>query len=265
MRTDLPASVRHGHRAATCRARPAIVAAALALAPLAAAAEEVERSPAAPDAEVVAEALFLYDPLPAGSHDVNFSLGIEEGEPDPITGEADLVASPRLQIAAPLGERLGFTLDVGLDTVGTVALDTPGAALKLLLREAGPGRTGLAASLDLYGSTHSLGETEVGLGLGALRGVGPLGLRAAVSVASGVTSFTPHLHTGASAALALGDRFRVLAEVTADVSSDEVAIGAGPTLKIQLGPSTAFMAGALLDLRPGAALPVFAVQLTQSM
>jgi hypothetical protein len=229
------------------------------------AAQEPERSPGAEEAEVVAEALFLYDPLPAGSRDVNFSLGLAEGEPDPISGDADLVASPRLQLAGPLGERLGFTVDVGLDTIGEVELDAPGAAVKVLLREGGPGRTGLAASLDLYGSTHSLGDTAVGLGLGALRGVGPLGLRAAVSVATGVSSFEPHLHTGASAAMALGERFRVLAEVTADVSRDEVVIGAGPALKVQLGAATALMAGALFDVRPGAAMPVFTFQLTQSM
>lgn len=216
--------------------------------------------------ELVAEALFLCDTLPPGGRDVNLSLGLEEGEPDPVTGETDLVAFPRVQLALALGERLGLTADVGVTTEGDTELDAPGASLKLLLRDPrGGARTGLSASLDLFGSTHALTETEAGLGLGAIRALGPVALRASASVASGVRDWTPHLHTGASAAVALGAHVRALAEVMADVRGGEADLSAGPTLKIALGESTAFMAGALFALSGDAGLPMILLQLTRSM
>ena len=216
--------------------------------------------------ELVAEALFLCDTLPPGGRDVNLSLGLEEGEPDPVTGEADIVASPRVQLALALGERLGLTADVGVTTDGDTELDAPGASLKLLLRDPrGGARTGLSASLDLFGSTHSLAETEAGVGLGAIRALGPVALRASASVASGVRDWTPHLHTGVSAAVALGPHLRALAEVMADVRGGEADLSAGPTVKIALGESTAFMAGAAFALSGDAGLPTFLLQLTRSM
>ncbi len=213
----------------------------------------------------MAEALFLCDTLPPGGRDLNFSLALAEGEPDPVTGDTTLETSPRLQLAMGLGERVGFTVDVGLGTEGGAALDTPGASLKLLLRTPDARTTGLAASLDLFGSTHSLRETEAGLGLGAIRSLGRVALRASAALATGVSSWSPHLHAGASAALALGDRWRALAEVVSEVASGEVAVSAGPTLKVALHERTALMAGALFPVSPAAASPVFTIQLTQSL
>jgi len=250
------------------RGRRAAVAAAIALSllPRAPAAREPERSPGDAAPEIVADALFLCDPLPPGSRDLSLSFALARGEPDPLTGEAGVVASPRLQLAAPLGERLGFTVDVGLGTAGDVALDSPGASLKALLREPGAGRIGLAASVDLFGSTRALRDAEIGVGLGALGGAGPLGLRASASVVTPLSGFTPRLHAGASAAIALGGRLRAFAEVTAELSRDEVSIAAGPTVKVQLGEATALVAGALLPVRPAApAAPLLVLQLTQTL
>jgi hypothetical protein len=227
---------------------------------------EASRDASSSARELVAEALFLCDTLPPGGRDVNLSLGLAEGEPDPATGRTEVVASPRAQLALALGERLGLTADVGLATVGEVELEAPGASLKLLLRDPrGGARTGLSASLDLFGSTRSLEETEAGIGLGAIRAVGPVALRAAASLASGVRDWTPHLHTGVSAALALGPRVRALAEVIGEVRGGEAALAAGPTVKVALGESTAFMAGALFGVSGEAGLPVFVLQLTRSM
>jgi hypothetical protein len=252
-------------------ARLLLVASALCAAPAVAQQPDLvleasrDASPAA-TRELVAEALFLCDPLPPGGRDVNVSLGLAEGEPDPVTGQTKLVASPRAQLALALGERLGLTADVGLATEGDVELDAPGASLKLLLRDPRGGvRTGLSASLDLFGSTRALDETEAGIGLGAIRAVGPITLRGGASVASGVRDWTPHLHAGVSAALALGTRVRAVAEVISEVSGGDAALAAGPTVKLALGESTALMAGALFGLSRDAGMPVFVVQLTRSM
>jgi hypothetical protein len=216
--------------------------------------------------EIVAEALFLYDALPPGGRDLNLTLAVQEGEPDSETGETRFVSLPRMQLAMALGERVGFTADVGLATDGSAILDTPGASLKYLLSAADDAHTtGLAASLDLFGSTHSLSDTEAGLGLGGIRAVGPLALRAAVSAATGVSSWSPHLHGGFSAAVALGSRWRALAEVLTDIAEGEVAVAAGPTVKLALCEHTALMAGALFQVAPSVATPTFTIQLTQSM
>jgi hypothetical protein len=237
-----------------------------ALAPLLARSQDLELGlEAEAEAELVAEALFLYDALPPGGRDLNLSLAIAEGEPDPVTGDTKLETSPRLQLAVGLGERVGFTVDAGIATSGDAALDTPGASLKFLLRAPDAHTTGLAASLDLYGSTHSFQESEAGLGFGAIRSLGGVALRASAAVASSVSSWTPHLHTGASAALALGDRWRALAEVVTEVQSGEATVSAGPTLKVALHERTALMAGALFPVSPSAGMPVFTLQLTQSM
>jgi hypothetical protein len=217
-----------------------------------------------PDApEIVAEALFLRDDLPPGGRDLNLSLGIAEGEPDPATGETTYTASPRLQLALALGARLGFTADVGLASDGT-EIEAPGASLKLLLRSPGVERTGIAASLDLFGSTDSLDASEAGLGVGAIRALGRLALRAAVGAVTGVSSWSPHLHGGVSAALALGSRWRVLGEVVADGAGGELALGAGPTVKAALGEHAALMVGALFPIERLAG-PTYTLQLTSSL
>ncbi|WP_242343426.1 hypothetical protein [Anaeromyxobacter terrae] len=250
------------------RAALLVLAALAVVAPLLARSQELElhaAPAAAEEPEVVAEALFLCDTLPPGGRDLNLSLALAEGEPDPVSGEAALQASPRVQLAMGLGERVGFTADVGLGTGGAVALEAPGASLKLLLRAPDAHRTGLSASLDLFGSTHALHESEAGLGLGAIRALGRVALRASASVASGVSSWSPHLHFGTSAAIALGARWRALAEVVSEVAAGEVAVSAGPTLKVALAENSALMAGALFPVSQGGALPVFTFQLTQSM
>ena len=65
--------------------------------------------------------------------------------------------------------------------------------------------------------------------------------------------------------VALGQRWRLLGEVVSEVAGGEVTYAAGPTVKVALGESTALMAGALFDVSPAAAMPVFTVQLTRSM
>lgn len=217
----------------------------------------------APSPELVAEALYLRDDLPPGGRDLNLSVGVAEGEPDADTGKTSFTASPRLQLAMALGERVGFTADLGLVNDGAT-IDSPGASLKVLLRAPDVETMGLAASVDLFGSTDSFDETEAGLGVGAIRSFGRLALRAAVGVASGVSSWSPHMHGGVSAAVALGSRWRVLGEIVADGASGEVALGAGPALKVTLTEKTALMAGALFQVEP-AATPTFTAQLTTSM
>jgi hypothetical protein len=241
---------------------------AAALLPSAARAQQAPGPAPAPspeaEPEIVVEALFLCDTLPPGGRDLNLAVAIARGEPDPRTGDAPVVALPRLQLALALGERAGITVDVGLGGDGEI-VHTPAASLKVLLRAPGLGRTGLSASLDLLGSTHSLAGTEAALGLGAIRQVGRVGLRASASVATGVSVWSPHLHAGASAALALGARWRGLAEVVADLDAGGLAVAAGPTLKLALGERTAIMAGALFAVAPDRRPPTFAVQIAQSM
>jgi hypothetical protein len=244
------------------RARRAVLLAALAAAallPLAARPHE----PAIPP-EVVAEALFLCDHLPPGGRDLNLSVAIRRRDPDPASGAAGLAVAPRAQLAIALSERVGLTADAGIATEGR-AIDAPGASLKLLLSRPVPGRTGLAASLDLFGSTHALRETEAGLGLGAIRSLGRLALRAGASAATGVSSWSPHLHAGASAAAALGARWRALVEVVADVRAGAAALSAGPTVKVALGDATALMAGALFPATARAPRPTLALQLTRAL
>jgi hypothetical protein len=209
------------------------------------------------DGEVVAEALFLADTLPAGGHDFNLVLAVERH------GADGLVTSPTLQYAAPLGDRMGFTVDVAIPKEGGT-IESPGASLKLLLRDAAPGSTGLSACADVHGSLDRAVDSEVGLGLGALRPFGRLALRATALAATGVSSFTPHLHAGASAALELAPRWRALAEVIADVSRDETVWRAGPTVKVALRENFSVMAGALFEVGRSAT-PVLTVQLTSSM
>jgi hypothetical protein len=251
-------------RLALCPRRLAAPLTALVLAlpdPAVRAQEEVE--PEGAD-EIVAEALFLADTLPAGSHDLTLVLAVEKGEADPITGKQKLSASPTVQLAAPLGGRMGLTVDVGITTDGG-GLEHPGFSLKYLLRDAGPGTTGFSASFDLHGSLGSEGDAEAALAFGALRPLGPVALRGTALVATGLSSGTPRLQAGVSAALALSARWRALAEMVADVSRDGMAVAAGPTMKVVLGESAALMAGVLFEVGGSVRLPVVTLQLTQSL
>lgn len=247
--------------------RTLLALAALLLSPLPAlpqAASAAARLEAALEVEphpLVAEALFLCDPLPPGGRDLNLVVAVVRGEPDPATGRPAYAVLPRMQLAMALGERVGFTAEVGLATEAQLALDAPAASLKVLLLEPGEGGTGLAMNLDLYGSTHSLAETEAGLGLGAIRAVGPVTLRASATLASGVRDWSPHLHAGTSAAVELGAGWRALGEVVADAGPHGIAFSAGPTLKVALGERAALMAGALFDLSGGPRLATFTTQL----
>ncbi|HYQ81077.1 MAG TPA: hypothetical protein VEP68_06240 [Anaeromyxobacteraceae bacterium] len=236
-----------------------LLAPVLARAQPASIASRLEPAPGAEAPPLVAEALFLCDPLPPGGRDLNLLVSAVRGEPD-AAGRSALALLPRLQLALALGERVGLTAEVGLATETALALDRPAASLKVLLREPEEGRTGLAMSLDLYGSTHSLSETEAGVGLGAIRAVGPVTLRASATLASSLRSWSPHAHAGASAALQLGPAWRVLGEVVTELASGGAVLSAGPTLKASLGGGAALMAGALLQLTGGPRLAAFAAQ-----
>ena len=222
----------------------------------------------APEGEapsLVAEALFLCDPLPPGGRGLNLVVAVARGEPEPATGRATFAVLPRMQLALAFGERVGLTAEVGLGTATTLALDTPGASLKVLLREPGEERTGLAVNLDLYGSTRSFLETEAGVGVGAIRALGPVTLRASGTLVSGVLAWSPHLHAGASAAVAMGPAWRALGEVVAEVRPRGVVVAAGPTLKVALGARASLMAGALFDLSGGPRLAAFTTQLGHAL
>jgi hypothetical protein len=226
--------------------------------------EELLEASAAPAGEIVAEALFLCDPLPPVGRDLGLAVLMVPGRPDPLTGEPSYLAQPRLQLAVALGERAGLTVDVGLGGEGQV-IQAPAASFKALLRTPGADRIGLSASLDLFGSTRSLAETEAGLGVGAIRQLGPVGLRASAALASSLSSWSPHLHAGASAAMALGPRWRGLLEVITEVGSRGLAVAAGPTLKVALSEGSALVVGALLPLARSGPPPVLAFQVVQSI
>jgi len=221
-------------------------------------------SSAAPAGEVVAEALFLCDPLPPGGRDLGLSLVTAPGQPGPRTGAPSPQALPRLQLALALGERAGLTVEAGLGGEGQV-LQAPAASFKLLLRTPGPDRAGLSASLDLFGSTRSLAETEAGLGVGVIRQLGPVGLRASAALASGVSSWSPHLHSGVSAAMALAPGWRGLVEAIAEVGSSGLVLATGVTVKVALSEGTALVVGALLPLDRGGPPPTLAFQVVQSI
>jgi hypothetical protein len=213
--------------------------------------------PDAPPPDAVVEALFLCDPLPPGGRDLGVSLALAPGD------EAGMALLPRMQLALALGDRLGVTTDVGVDAASG-GLHSPGASLKLLLRDSADGRLGVAASLDLLGG-HALEGTETGVGLGVIQPLGRLTLRASASVATPVAAWGPHLHAGASAAFAVGSRWRFLCEAVAEASDGALALSAGPAVKVALGPSSALAAGALFDLQGPSRQPSFVVQLTQGL
>jgi len=204
--------------------------------------------------DVVAEAFFLADTLPPGGRELDLAVALER-EP-----AGEVAAAPTLQLATPLGERAGVTVDVG---VGAGGLERPGAAVKVLLREADPGATGLSASVDWHASPGPAGGGEVTLAVGALRRVGRIGLRATLLAVNGTSAWRPLARAGLSAAAELSRHVRVLAEVAADPRRGDTAISAGPTLKVSIGDA-ALMAGAMLEVgRPGR--QAFAVQLARSL
>jgi hypothetical protein len=206
---------------------------------------------AAAGAELVAEAAFLADTLPPDSR----GLALSQTGTDP---------APRVQLAFPLGERLGLVGEVGVHHLDhRLAVDTPSASLKILLREPGEDRTGLSLSLDLLGSAHRLDRTETGAGLGAVRGLGPLTARAAAWFASGVASWSPHGHLGTSLAVEVRG-VRLLGEVVADVGGGPAALSAGPTLKLPLGDGASLALGALAPVA-GAASTSYFVQLSRGL
>ncbi len=247
----------------TCRALGLILL-ALVLAP--SVARSAPLAPAGEAPETIAEALYLCDPVPTGGQEVSLAFTLRSRDGEGSTGGSELVPSPRVQLALALSDRLGLTVDLGFTREqGRVAADAPGASLKLLLLDPAGGRTGLATSIDLFGSTHSLAEAEVGLGLGALRAFGPVTARASLSAATTISAWGPHLHAGASVALALSSRVRALAELVADLGNGERAVAAGPTLKGVLADRTTLAVGALLPIGAGTRPLVVTVLLTQGI
>lgn len=229
---------------------PVVVLAALALAAALA-------LPARARGELVAEAAFLADTLPPGGRDLALSMASSATAP---------VLAPRAQLAMALGPRLGFTTDLGVHRFDErLALDTPCASVKYLARVPGEGRTGLSVSLDLFGSAHSLEQVETGAGLGAVRATGPVTLRAALWGASGVTAWSPHLHGGLSAALAVGSRVRLVAEAVTELKRTDQAFAVGPTVKIALGDRASLAAGGLVGLTSAAEPATFFVQLSRGI
>jgi hypothetical protein len=198
--------------------------------------------------ELTAEALFLCDPVPPGGAELGLAVTVA-APPDQGTAPE---ATPRLQAALPLSDRVGLTVDVGL----TSAPDAPSGSLKVLLVRPAAG-TALAASVDLFGATHGGDGPELGVGLALLHGAGPVTLRAALSGASPARAFGPHLHGGLSAAAPLGDRVRVLAELVGEVGGGERALAAAPGVKVAFDERTALALGVLLPLA-GDAGPVAA-------
>jgi hypothetical protein len=249
-----------------CRAagpRRARLALLLALAVAAAVLPALAR-PSDDGAELVAEAMYVCDPLPPGGRDVIVSVAFAREPAAPGGGAPELLAAPRVQLALALSDRVGITADVGLDAGRPTGLDAPGASLKVLLRDPAGGRLGLAASLDVFGA-RAWGDTELALGLGAIRAVGPVTVRASGSLASPMRGLGPHLHAGASAALALGARWRALAEVVGEVGSGERSLAAGPAVKVQLPAGAALMAGLLFAVVPQARPATFTVQLAHAL
>ncbi len=216
--------------------------------------------------ELVIEALYLCDPVPPGGHEVSLATTFVPGATRDSAGALIMEPLPRVQVAVAFSDRLGLTADVGLATEqGRLVTDAPSASLKYLLIDPAGGRVGLAASLDLLGSTRSLAESELGIGLGTLRGIGPITVRAGLAAATTTGAWAPHLHAGASAALALSSRVRALAEVVASVGSGARTVAAGPTIKVALAPATSLTLGALLPVSPGAGPMLVTLQVAQGI
>lgn len=227
---------------------------------IACAAGVVPAAAAAHAAEPVAESMFLCDPLPPGGRELSLSAAVTPDPGDRATGAYS--AAPRLQLAYALGARIGFTADVGLGANGA-PLEAPAASLKLLLRAPGDGRTGVALSADLAAVPRAPRQSELGLGLGAIRAIGAVTLRAGATLATPVGVPAPHLHAGASTAVPAGDRVHLLAEIVADVAAGAASWGAGPSVKVALARDATIAVGVLFSL--AGAPPSFAVQLATAL
>jgi hypothetical protein len=202
--------------------------------------------PSSTRADAIAEAAFLADTLPPGNLDLNLSIGVTRGETPEDGGRAPLVTMPRVQLTLPLAERVGLTADVGLlitsatggtSTDATAEVDTPSISLKVDLVPEAEGVTGWSVSADLYGSTHSLEETEAGFNMGAVRDLGFVTVRAAVGLASAAGRWDPHLHGGASLAAEPWHGWRFLGEAVGALSIDggERWLAVGPAVKRSFG------------------------------
>lgn len=213
--------------------------------------------------DLVLEASFLSDPVPAEGTDLNLALGLSPGPAE------DARAQPRAQLATRLAPGLGLAVDGGLmvGPAGETALAPFAASLKLALADASevPGGVALHASVDLQAEPLDWAGSEAGLGLGLSRRVGPVTLRGGVWGMSAVGRWDPHAHAGLSAALPLGARARLLVEAVADLRGAGSALGAGPTLKMEVAPGTTISAGALMGVAPWSGPTAVLVQVGRSL
>jgi hypothetical protein len=223
-----------------------LIGAGAALLPLAARSAE-------PGEPLVAEALFLCDPLPPGGRDLGLGLA---------TGPDGTLHQPRLQLALALGDRVGLTADAVL--APATGLAAPGAALKLLLRAPTGGALGVAASLELLGGSTAA-ETETAVGVGLIRPLGRVTLRAGGSLATPLGAWSPHLHGGASAALALAPRWRLLAETIVELGDGAMRTSAGPAIRVAFDDRTSLAVGALFTIDARNPAPSFALQVTRGL
>lgn len=211
--------------------------------------------------DLVLEAAFLADPVPAAGTDLNLLLGVSQVEGG--TG-----SQQRAQLATRLAPGLGLAAEggVAIGPAGEAALAPFAASLKLALAEPGEGPAGLGvhACADLQSDPAEWAGSEAGLGLGLSRGLGPVTLRGTAWAMSAVGRWDPHAHAGLSAAVALGARARLLLEAVADLRAHGSALGAGPTLKVEVAPGTTLAAGALLAVAPWAGVAQVQVQAGRS-
>lgn len=213
--------------------------------------------------DLVLEASFLSDPVPAEGTDLNLSLGLSPGASE------EAQAQPRLQLATRLAPGLGLAVDGGLalGPDGAVAPGPASASLKLALADPGgwAGGAGVHASADLQVDPLDRPASEAGLGLGLSRAAGPLTLRGAVWAMSTLGHWAPHGHAGLSAALGIGPRVRALLEVVADLRGAGSSLGAGPTLKVELAEGTTLALGALVGVAPWAGVTSVVVQVGRAL
>lgn len=213
--------------------------------------------------DLVLEAAFLADPVPVTGTDLALALGLT-----PRAGDGDL-AQPRAQLATRLAPGLGLAVDAGLrlDAAGEARPGPLAASLKLALSdpEAGPAGLGIHACADLQADPLDWGGSEGGLGLGLSRRAGPVTLRGAAWAMTALGRWDPHAHAGLSAAVALGPRGRLLVELVADLRAAGSALGAGPTLKVEVAPGTTLSAGALLGVAPWTGVAAVLLQVGRSL
>lgn len=213
--------------------------------------------------DLVLEASFLSDPVPAEGTDLNLSLDLSPGASE------EAQAQPRLQLATRLAPGLGLTVDGGLvlGPTGEVAAGPAAASLKLALADPGEwaGGAGVHACADLQVDPLDRPASEAGLGLGLSRAAGPLTLRGAVWAMSTLGRWEPHGHAGLSAALGVGPRVRALLEVVADLRGAGASLGAGPTLKVELAEGTTLALGALVGVAPWAGVTSVLVQVGRAL